>query len=182
MESRVVCIAGYYFKIITKWPEETSEINKADEINEANKTNKTKDQEVLTNIDRISQQEAERTPEILSMSSRVQAETAKQLEEYFAGTRKVFDLPLCPEGTDFQKRVWKALLEIPYGETRTYQEIAQKAGSPRGFRAVGMANHNNPIMIVIPCHRVIGKDGSLTGYGGGLDMKERLLKLESTGV
>lgn len=101
-----------------------------------------------------------------------------QLEEYFAGSRRVFDLPLMPQGTDFQRRVWDALLTIPYGETRSYGEIAALAGSPKAFRAAGMANHNNPISIIIPCHRVIGKNGSLTGYGGGLEAKRFLLELE----
>ncbi len=106
-------------------------------------------------------------------------EAQKQLKEYFAGKRQAFDLPLKPAGTPFQQRVWAALLTIPYGETRTYQQIAEAAGSPRAFRAAGMANHNNPISILIPCHRVIGKDGSLTGYGGGLGAKKFLLELES---
>lgn len=101
-----------------------------------------------------------------------------QLFEYFAGERKAFDLPLDPRGTPFQRRVWAALLTIPYGETRSYGEIAALAGSPKGFRAVGMANHQNPISIFIPCHRVIGKNGSLTGYGGGLERKKLLLELE----
>ena len=104
-------------------------------------------------------------------------EAARQMEEYLAGRRKAFDLPLAPVGTPFQQRVWAALRAIPYGETRTYQQIAQAAGSPKGFRAVGMANHANPLLIVVPCHRVIGKDGSLTGFGGGLPLKERLLAL-----
>lgn len=105
----------------------------------------------------------------------------RQLEEYFAGQRRAFSVPLEPQGTDFQRKVWQALLTIPYGETRTYQQIAELAGSPRAFRAAGMANHNNPISILIPCHRVIGKDGSLTGYGGGLEAKRFLLELEGAG-
>lgn len=104
---------------------------------------------------------------------------ARELEEYFAGNRRAFDLPLNPSGTEFQKRVWAALEEIPYGETRTYREIAAAAGCPKGYRAVGMANHQNPISIIVPCHRVIGSDGKLTGYGGGLEVKEFLLELES---
>jgi len=103
---------------------------------------------------------------------------AKQLGEYFYGRRKGFDLPLEFRGTDFQKKVWAALLEIPYGETRTYGDIAKQIGNPKGSRAVGMANNRNPIAIICPCHRVIGADGSLTGYEGGLDRKEFLLKLE----
>ena len=105
-------------------------------------------------------------------------QTAKEIAEYLAGERTAFDLPLRPEGTPFQKRVWEALLTIPYGETRSYRDIAVLAGSPKGFRAVGMANNRNPIAVVIPCHRVIGADGRLVGYGGGLDIKEALLQLE----
>ena len=105
-------------------------------------------------------------------------EAARQLEEYFAGRRRVFDLPLSPRGTAFQRRVWEALQAIPYGETCTYKDLAIAVGSPKGFRAVGMANHCNPIAIFIPCHRVVGTNGSLTGYAGGLDMKAALLRLE----
>ena len=104
--------------------------------------------------------------------------TYKQFVEYLDGKRKVFDLPLSLKGTDFQKQVWQALLAIPYGETRSYGQIAAMIGRPRAARAVGMGNHKNPISILIPCHRVIGADGSLTGYGGGLDIKESLLRLE----
>ena len=107
-------------------------------------------------------------------------EACAQLGEYFAGGRKEFDLPLKPEGTEFQKQVWEALCRIPYGETRTYKEIAEMIGNPKACRAVGMANHNNPICIVIPCHRVVGADGSLTGYAGGLDKKKGLLDLEQS--
>ncbi len=106
------------------------------------------------------------------------AEAASQLRDYFAGTRREFNLPLAPIGTEFQKKVWAALLEIPYGETRSYSQIADAVGNPKASRAVGMANNRNPISIVIPCHRVIGKDGSLVGYGGGLNRKESLLELE----
>lgn len=102
----------------------------------------------------------------------------RQLDEYFAGTRKGFDFPCRLRGTPFQKAVWTALLDIPYGETRSYKEIAESIGRPRAFRAVGMANHVNPILIAVPCHRVIGANGSLVGYGGGLEMKNALLKLE----
>ena len=101
-----------------------------------------------------------------------------QLKEYFAGRRREFSVPLSPQGTDFQKRVWEELCRIPYGETRTYGQIAACVGNPKASRAVGMANHNNPIMILIPCHRVIGSSGKLTGYAGGLWMKEKLLELE----
>ncbi len=101
-----------------------------------------------------------------------------QLQEYFAGKRKVFRLPLAPVGTTFQRRVWEALYAIPYGETRAYRDIAAAIGVPHAYRAVGMANNKNPIMIVIPCHRVIRAHGELTGYAGGLEMKEALLTLE----
>jgi len=104
---------------------------------------------------------------------------AAQLEEYFEGKRKNFDLPLVLNGTDFQNRVWEALRKIPYGKTRSYGELAAMTGNPKASRAVGMANNRNPIVIVIPCHRVIGSDGSLTGFGGGLELKQRLLELES---
>jgi methylated-DNA-[protein]-cysteine S-methyltransferase len=103
-----------------------------------------------------------------------------QLDEYFAGKRKVFDLPLSFTGTDFQKKVWDALLTIPYGETRSYGGIAARIGNPKASRAVGMANNRNPISIICPCHRVIGADASLVGYGGGLDVKQFLLDLESS--
>jgi len=105
-------------------------------------------------------------------------EAARQLAEYFAGTRRDFDLPLKPEGTPFQRAVWEALRTIPYGQTRSYADIAAQVGNPKGCRAVGMANHRNPIAILIPCHRVVGKNGALTGYAGGLDVKEKLLSLE----
>ncbi len=104
--------------------------------------------------------------------------TVGQLNEYFAGTRKTFSIPLDMRGTEFQKRVWNALLEIPYGETWNYKQLAEFIHNPKAVRAVGGANHNNPIMIIVPCHRVIGSNGSLTGYAGGLDMKEHLLNLE----
>lgn len=106
----------------------------------------------------------------------------KQFAEYEKGMRKVFDLPLHLIGTDFQKKVWNALLEIPYGETRTYQEIAIRIGNPKAVRAVGRACNRNPVGIIVPCHRVIGKNGSLTGYAGGLSYKELLLKHEKMGT
>jgi methylated-DNA-[protein]-cysteine S-methyltransferase len=105
-------------------------------------------------------------------------EAARQLESYFAGELKEFSLPLEPSGTDFMKQVWSALCEIPFGKTATYGEIAERIGRPKAARAVGLANNRNPIPIFIPCHRVIGADGSLTGYAGGLDMKKKLLDLE----
>lgn len=103
---------------------------------------------------------------------------AAQLDEYFKGKRFEFDITLSLHGTDFQKSVWKALTEIPYGETRSYKDIAVKIGNPNACRAVGMANNRNRIMIIIPCHRVIGANGSLVGYGSGLDVKAQLLALE----
>lgn len=106
------------------------------------------------------------------------APVARQLQEYFRGERRDFDLPLAPEGTDFQRRVWTELARIPYGETISYRALAERIGSPAAVRAVGRANGANPIPIVVPCHRVIGADGSLTGYGGGLPVKQALLALE----
>lgn len=101
-----------------------------------------------------------------------------QLREYFRGERTDFDLPLDPQGTAFQRQVWAALCEIPYGRTWSYKELAEHIGRPTATRAVGLANGKNPIGIIVPCHRVIGSDGSLTGYGGGLDRKRSLLELE----
>jgi O-6-methylguanine DNA methyltransferase len=102
----------------------------------------------------------------------------RELQEYFAGKRKRFTFPLDLRGTEFQIACWRALLEIPHGETRTYADIARAVGKPHGFRAVGMANNRNPIAIVVPCHRVIASDGTLCGYGGGLEIKRKLLELE----
>jgi methylated-DNA-[protein]-cysteine S-methyltransferase len=102
----------------------------------------------------------------------------KQLAEYFAGDRQEFDLKLAPKGTTFQQNVWQELQKIPFGQTASYGEIAKRIGNSKASRAVGMANGKNPIPIIVPCHRVIGKDGSLTGFGGGLDIKKQLLKLE----
>jgi O-6-methylguanine DNA methyltransferase len=109
---------------------------------------------------------------------------ARELTEYFAGKRREFTFPLDLRGTPFQLKCWRALLNIPYGETRSYADIARAVGKPRAFRAVGMANNRNPIAIVVPCHRVIASDGTLCGYGGGLDVKRKLLELEGalTGV
>ncbi len=102
----------------------------------------------------------------------------RELEEYFAGGRREFGVALDLRGTDFQIACWRALLKIPYGETRTYADIARAVGKPNAFRAVGLANNRNPIAIVVPCHRVIASDGTLCGYGGGLDVKRKLLELE----
>lgn len=108
------------------------------------------------------------------------SEVKKQLDEYFSGGRKRFDLPVSPQGTPFQRRVWAALLDIPYGETRTYAQIAEAVGKPKASRAVGAASRENPVLVLIPCHRVVGSDGALRGYAGGLDRKGQLLKLERT--
>ena len=109
---------------------------------------------------------------------RLLREPIRQLQEYFAGKREDFDLPLAPQGTPFQQKVWKHLRQIPYGETISYGELARRVGNPNASRAVGLANGSNPIPIIIPCHRVIGSNGKLTGYGGGLPIKEKLLALE----
>ena len=105
-------------------------------------------------------------------------EAGKQLMDYLAGKRKSFELPLAPEGTEFQQNVWKALQEIPCGEIRSYGEVAKSIGQPKAPRAVGMANNKNPILIFIPCHRVVGANGKLVGYAAGLDVKKYLLNLE----
>lgn len=106
----------------------------------------------------------------------------QQLIEYFDGNRQDFDLEIAPKGTAFQERVWQELRKIPFGKTASYGEIAERVGNPKASRAVGMANGKNPIPIIIPCHRVIGKDGSLTGFGGGLDVKKQLLQLENGNI
>lgn len=103
-----------------------------------------------------------------------------QLDEYFSGQRKVFDIPLAANGTEFQKKVWHALTTIPYGQTWSYQDLANAIDNPKAVRAVGLANGKNPISIVVPCHRVIGKNGKLTGYAGGVERKAKLLELEKT--
>ena len=110
------------------------------------------------------------------------ADAFRQLREYFDGFRTRFDLPLAPQGTAFMRSVWNALCTIPYGQTVSYREVAAQIGNPRAVRAVGMANHRNPIPILIPCHRVIGSHGDLVGYAGGLDLKAALLKLELCGL
>ncbi len=115
---------------------------------------------------------------LTSKSSKILARARAQLEQYFAGTRRDFELPLDPRGTEFQRRVWRRLSQIAYGDTTTYGALAHELGNPKGSRAVGLANGSNPIPIVIPCHRVIGADGSLTGFGGGLAIKAALLELE----
>ena len=117
--------------------------------------------------------------DLVERSTPVLERTRSQLEEYFAARRSAFDLPLEPRGTEFQRRVWSTLLTIPYGETRTYGQIAEQIGNPTAVRAVGAANGRNPISIIAPCHRVIGMNGNLTGFGGGLDAKAYLLSLEA---
>lgn len=118
-------------------------------------------------------------PQAITEKTEILIRAERQLREYFAGSRKIFDLPLSPNGTAFFQSVWTALQAIPYGETRTYGDIAREIKRPTAARAVGMANHHNPIMIVIPCHRVIGANGQLTGYAGGMEIKQKLLDLEN---
>ncbi|WP_394149979.1 methylated-DNA--[protein]-cysteine S-methyltransferase [Vibrio maritimus] len=110
----------------------------------------------------------------------VLSDAATQLTEYLSGTRQQFSLPLAAKGTEFQSKVWEVLCSIPYGESISYQELANRVGNPKAVRAVGTANGRNPISIVVPCHRVIGKDGKLTGYAGGVERKLKLLELESS--
>lgn len=121
---------------------------------------------------------AEDYPNAALRETPVLKEAKRQLQAYFARKLRVFDLPLAPYGTEFQKQAWKALSTIPYGETRSYKEQAARIGRPAAVRAVGRANGQNPISIIVPCHRVIGANGKLTGYGGGLGIKEMLLGLE----
>lgn len=116
--------------------------------------------------------------EFVESESDILKEAGKQIQEYFGGKRKSFSLPLTPEGTEFIKTVWEILKGIPYGETRSYKEIAEKTDSKLAYRAVGLANNRNPIPIIIPCHRVIGSNKKLVGYGGGLGLKEYLLNHE----
>jgi len=107
-------------------------------------------------------------------------EAKKQVLEYFSGQRKTFDLPIDLRGTDFQKKVWRTLRKIPYGKTQSYQDVAIAIGNSKATRAIGLANHNNPVPLIVPCHRVIGKDGSMVGFGGGISLKQRLLKHETS--
>ena len=115
---------------------------------------------------------------IENLACPILAQAKEELEEYFSGKRKKFTVLVSLHGTEFQKHVWESLMRIPYGETRCYGEIAAEIGNPKASRAVGMANNRNPVMIIVPCHRVIGKNGSLVGYAGGLKVKEYLLNLE----
>jgi methylated-DNA-[protein]-cysteine S-methyltransferase len=132
---------------------------------------------VLTNL-RMVDQTYEPSRADWLLDDRAFPDAVEQLDAYFAGELQEFDLRLGFEGTEFQRRVWTALQTIPYGETRSYGEIAEQVGSPTAFRAVGLANGHNPIAVIVPCHRVIGAKGSLTGFGGGLDRKRALLNLE----
>ena len=118
------------------------------------------------------------TPRLMPHKTPLMERAEKQLMEYFRGERKEFDLPMAPEGTPFQKRVWQALEEIPYGQVCSYGDIARRIDCPKGFRAVGMANNRNPLPILVPCHRVLGSRGQLVGYTGGLELKQQLLELE----
>lgn len=120
----------------------------------------------------------EKPDDMICEETKVLKRAKQQLCEYAEGRRKSFDFPFVAVGTEFQKKVWDALSSIPYGETRSYKQIAKQVGNPNGCRAVGMANHKNPIGVVIPCHRVVGSGGALTGYAGGLDRKKSLLELE----
>jgi|SRR5579875_2361686 len=118
---------------------------------------------------------------VIEADAPVLAEAERQLGEYFAGQRQTFDLPLALRGTEFQQRVWDALRRVGYGETVSYRQLADELGQPTAARAVGLANGRNPVSIIVPCHRVVGSDGGLTGYGGGLPNKRRLLDLERQG-
>jgi methylated-DNA-[protein]-cysteine S-methyltransferase len=133
--------------------------------------------EASKNVARVAQL-LERADEVEASDHPILDNCRQQLEEYFAGTRREFDLPLQPEGTEFQRSAWNVLRQIPYGSTLSYAEQAGRAGSPKASRAVGSANGRNPIAIIVPCHRVIGADGSLTGFGGGIDTKRWLLEHE----
>jgi methylated-DNA-[protein]-cysteine S-methyltransferase len=134
---------------------------------------------VLTNL-RMVDQTYEPSRANWSVDDEAFADAVDQLNAYFAGGLTEFDIELDMRGTEFQQRVWKALLTIPYGQTRSYGAIAEQVGAPGAARAVGLANGHNPIAIIVPCHRVIGASGSLTGYGGGLDRKKTLLELEKS--
>ena len=122
------------------------------------------------------------TPESCEGNIPVLERARRQLDQYFAGKLQTFDLPLAPSGTDFQQKIWALLQKIPYGQTSTYTELAKMIGQPTACRAVGAANGRNPLPIVIPCHRVIGSSGKLTGYAGGLEAKQTLLELEGAMV
>ena len=134
-------------------------------------------------MDEIADREKKRNPELeVVLDKKAAAPYRQQVEQYFEGDREVFDVPLDLNGTAFQLRVWHFLLSIPYGKVACYQEAAEAAGNVKAVRAAGMANNRNPVSVVVPCHRVVGKNGALVGYGGGLDMKEALLSLEGISV
>jgi len=132
------------------------------------------DGEAITQI----KHEGKLMPECEKEETALIKQAAEELKEYFSGKRRYFDVPIKLNGTDFHRSVWEALIKIPYGETRTYKQVAESIGRPKASRAVGQANNRNPIWIIIPCHRVIGASGKLTGYDGGVEMKEKLLELE----
>ncbi len=134
--------------------------------------------EKIVELNIYNEEKNEKKNNIIEKDTKLLLEVEKQLKEYFEGKRTKFEIPLNPKGTEFMKKVWKELLKIPYGETRTYKEIAKKTGNSKASRAVGMANNKNPIPIIIPCHRVIGSNNKLVGYALGLDMKQYLLDLE----
>jgi len=129
-------------------------------------------------ITNVSFQEDNVPKDVIIKETSLIKEASQQLNDYLASKRRSFSLPIAPEGTEFQQKVWKALQEIPCGEIRSYGEVAKQIGQPKAARAVGMANNKNPILIFIPCHRVVGANGKLVGYAAGLDVKEYLLKLE----
>ncbi|WP_019244292.1 MULTISPECIES: methylated-DNA--[protein]-cysteine S-methyltransferase [Bacillus] len=132
-----------------------------------------------TAITRVYFQDEEIPQDVTIVETELLKEAGRQLHNYFSGKQTNFTLPLSPNGTEFMKNVWNSLYTIPYGETRSYKQIAESINNPKAMRAVGMANNRNPIPIFIPCHRVIGANGKLVGYGGGLHIKEYLLKIES---
>ncbi len=137
------------------------------------------DGQSITDISLVSEEEGMNlSSQVLWKETELTREAYGQLSEYMEGTRRQFTVPLNPQGTVFQRKVWEALRNIPYGETRSYKQIAEAVGNGKASRAVGMANHNNPIICMIPCHRVIGANGCLVGYAGGLDIKKQLLELE----
>ena len=137
---------------------------------------------VLVNVVKTKEDIEEMAKNSIQKETSLIKNTKQQLDEYFAGNRKQFDIPIKLEGTDFQIKVWKELLKIPYGETCSYLDIAKCIGNPKASRAVGMANNKNKIIIIVPCHRVIGSNKKLVGYACGLDVKEKLLELERENV
>jgi len=142
------------------------------------------DDDAVTGVELYIEDEKELTNEQLLMNyeileTEIMKETVRQLIEYLEGKRKIFDVKINPKGTEFQKKVWEALRAIPYGETRTYKQIAEAVGNSKASRAVGMANNKNPIICIIPCHRVIGGNGKLVGFACGLEVKDQLLRIEN---